>query len=251
VGAPMIDWLRRRQEHEEPSVSVGGRELPLLIRRHPRATRLTMRLAPDWQRSAHYPATLGPHARRAGVRAQAGPTGSKPARRGARAAPPAPGGTLPIAASGWRSSGTRACRASRRSARRLASAGRETGAARVRRWLEAEALRLLARTSRTTARAPAAACPELRLSRAQRRWGSCSGRRRALHPRQLAAGPGARLRAPLGGRARSRAPRPFRPFAGVPALLAGCSKATSTRPTLAAARGTRALRRVRLTLTPN
>src|SRR5690606_22913914 len=42
---PMIDWLRRGRE--EPSVTVGGRKLPLAIRRHPRATRLTMRLAPD------------------------------------------------------------------------------------------------------------------------------------------------------------------------------------------------------------
>ena len=41
----MIDWLRRSKE--EPSVTVGDRVLPLAIRRHPRATRLTMRLAPD------------------------------------------------------------------------------------------------------------------------------------------------------------------------------------------------------------
>ena len=41
----MIDWLRRSKE--EPSVTIGDRVLPLAIRRHPRATRLTMRLAPD------------------------------------------------------------------------------------------------------------------------------------------------------------------------------------------------------------
>ena len=41
----MIDWLRR--ERSSPSVRIGERELPLAIRRHPRATRLTMRLAPD------------------------------------------------------------------------------------------------------------------------------------------------------------------------------------------------------------
>ena len=41
----MIDWLRRSKE--EPSVTIGERVLPLAIRRHPRATRLTMRLAPD------------------------------------------------------------------------------------------------------------------------------------------------------------------------------------------------------------
>ena len=41
----MIDWLRR--ENRNPSVTLSGREVPLAIRRHARATRLTMRLAPD------------------------------------------------------------------------------------------------------------------------------------------------------------------------------------------------------------
>ena len=45
MAAQVIDWLRRG--NEAPAVTVGGRELPLAIRRHPRATRLTMRLAPD------------------------------------------------------------------------------------------------------------------------------------------------------------------------------------------------------------
>ena len=36
----MIDWLRKASE--PPAVTVGGRALPLAIRRHPRATRLTM-----------------------------------------------------------------------------------------------------------------------------------------------------------------------------------------------------------------
>src|SRR5690606_32968381 len=45
LGRPVIDWLRRG--NAEPSVTVAGRDLPLAIRRHARATRLTMRLAPD------------------------------------------------------------------------------------------------------------------------------------------------------------------------------------------------------------
>src|SRR5690606_22611429 len=45
VGHGMIDWLRRGTE--TPSIRIGGRELPLAIRRHARAKRLTMRLAPD------------------------------------------------------------------------------------------------------------------------------------------------------------------------------------------------------------
>src|SRR5690349_12344347 len=41
----MIDWLRRGRE--EPRVEIAGQTLPVAIRRHPRARRLTMRLAPD------------------------------------------------------------------------------------------------------------------------------------------------------------------------------------------------------------
>ena len=39
----MIDWLRR----PDPAVEIDGRILPIAIRRHTRARRLTMRLAPD------------------------------------------------------------------------------------------------------------------------------------------------------------------------------------------------------------
>ena len=41
----MIDWLRR--DPGELAIRIGERELPLAIRRHPRARRLVMRLAPD------------------------------------------------------------------------------------------------------------------------------------------------------------------------------------------------------------
>src|SRR6187549_1657127 len=41
----MIEWLRGAQR--EPVVTIGKRQLPVAIRRHPRARRLTMRLAPD------------------------------------------------------------------------------------------------------------------------------------------------------------------------------------------------------------
>jgi predicted metal-dependent hydrolase len=42
----MLDWLRR-DPREVPQVAVGERLLPLDLRRHASATRLTMRLAPD------------------------------------------------------------------------------------------------------------------------------------------------------------------------------------------------------------
>ena len=40
-----LDWLRR--EAAEPVLQLASGELPVTIRRHTRATRLTMRLAPD------------------------------------------------------------------------------------------------------------------------------------------------------------------------------------------------------------
>ena len=42
----MLEWLRR-DPREEPAVEVGGRVLPVQIRRNERARRLTMRLASD------------------------------------------------------------------------------------------------------------------------------------------------------------------------------------------------------------
>ncbi len=43
---PVLDWLRR-DPRREPTIRIGGRELPVVIRRLERARRLTMRLAPD------------------------------------------------------------------------------------------------------------------------------------------------------------------------------------------------------------
>jgi predicted metal-dependent hydrolase len=42
----VLDWLRRAPHHE-PTIDIGGRTLPIAIRRLDRARRLTLRLAPD------------------------------------------------------------------------------------------------------------------------------------------------------------------------------------------------------------
>ena len=42
----MLDWLKR-DPRAEPSIVIGQLELPLIIRRHARAKRMTLRLAPD------------------------------------------------------------------------------------------------------------------------------------------------------------------------------------------------------------
>ncbi|HEY6815808.1 MAG TPA: YgjP-like metallopeptidase domain-containing protein [Croceibacterium sp.] len=171
----MIDWLRRGRE--EPSVTVAGRELPLAIRRHPRARRLTMRLAPDgsevritlprWGRTLD--ALVFVRSRTDWLESQ---LAAVPA-----AAPPMPGGSL-------------AYRGDRLTIAWDAQLGRkptiadgtlhiggpaETLPARLHRWLEAEALRLMTEDLAGYCALAALPVPGLRLSRAQRRWGSCSG----------------------------------------------------------------------------
>ena len=139
----MIDWLRRRQDEGEPSVTVGGRDLPLAIRHHPRATRLTMRLAPDgsevritlprWGRTLD--ALVFVRSRTEWLESQLAAV--------PRAAPPAPGATL--AYRGERLAIEWDPRLPRRPAlaEGVLSLGGplDTVPARLRRWLEAEALR--------------------------------------------------------------------------------------------------------------
>jgi len=169
----MIDWLR----NPNPSVTIAGREVPLSIRRHPRATRLTMRLAPDgrevritlprWGRTSD--AMVFARKRVDWLEQQ---LAAVPA-----AAPPEPGGTvrhrgqaLLIA---WDPAGRRKPAVS---GDRLHLGGpSETVPARVRRWLESEALRFLSRDLADYCARAGVPEPTLRLSRATRRWGSCSG----------------------------------------------------------------------------
>ena len=42
----MLDWLRR-DPRDAPTLEVGGRTLPITVRRNPLAKRMTLRLAPD------------------------------------------------------------------------------------------------------------------------------------------------------------------------------------------------------------
>jgi len=177
----MIDWLRR--EREEPSVTVGGRELPIAIRRHPRATRLTMRLAPDgsevrvtlprWGRTADALVFAGKR-----IDWLAGQLAALPS-----AAPPAPGGTLLFRgaelAIEWN---PRLPRKPALAEDRVSLGGPvETLAPRLRRWLEGEAQRLLGEDLAGYCERAGVAPPRLRLSRATRRWGSCSGPRDSEH----------------------------------------------------------------------
>ena len=172
----MIDWLRR--ENRNPSVTLSGREVPLAIRRHARATRLTMRLAPDgsevritlprWGRTAD--ALVFAHKRLDWLEGQLAAV--------PRAAPPAPGGTVlyrggPVTIE-WAPA---LPRKPALAGERLRMGGpAETVARRVHRWLEGEALRLLDEDLAHYCARAGVPAPQVRLSRALRRWGSCSGK---------------------------------------------------------------------------
>jgi predicted metal-dependent hydrolase len=171
----MIDWLRRRTA--DPSIALGGRELPVAIRRHKRARRMTLRLAPDgsevrltiphWGRTAE--ALEFAARRRDWLEAQLAKL--------PQAAPPVSGGT--ISYRGAKLAVEWAAKASRTPVLDGASVrlgGPETRLARrLQRWLESEALVLMGADLADYCAAAGREAPLLRLSRAQRRWGSCAG----------------------------------------------------------------------------
>lgn len=171
----MIDWLRR--EREAPSVTVAGRELPVAIRRHARATRLTMRLAPD---GSEVRITLPRWGRTMDALVFAEKRTEWLEQQLARipvAQPPRPGGTISYRGTpltiDWDQARPRKPRLGQE---QLEIGGpAETLPVRIRRWLEAEALRLLADDLAHYCARAGVAQPDLRLSRAGRRWGSCSG----------------------------------------------------------------------------
>ena len=170
----MIDWLRR----PDPAVEIDGRILPIAIRRHTRARRLTMRLAPDgsevrvtlptWCSSRE--ALVFASSRLDWLESQLAKV--------PRAEPPMPGGLLPYRGAAlaidWVANRHRTPKLAGET---LAVGGPvESLPARLQRWLESEARRLLGEDlADYCARAGRPAAP-LRLSRAQRRWGSCSDR---------------------------------------------------------------------------
>lgn len=174
----MIDWLRR--EMLEPEITLGDRTLAIVLRRHPRARRLTLRLAPDasevritmpaWARSAE--AIAFAHARRAWLGAQ---LTRIPQRRS-----PGPGDTVQFRGQSitidWREGAARTPRLDDGSL--VLGGPEEVIERRVSRWLERQALTLIAEdTAQYCAQAGLEPVPVC-LSRAQRRWGSCSDKSR-------------------------------------------------------------------------
>lgn len=160
------------------TLMVGDRELPVVIRRLRTARRITLRLAPDgsearismpeWGRSAD--ALRFAEQRRDWLAAQL-----------ERIPPPAriePGCTLTVRGEAlrveWRQGAPR--RPAITDGQLLLGGPADGMEGRLRRWLEAEALRLAgADLAHYCARA-GQPVPKLALSRALRRWGSCSSR---------------------------------------------------------------------------
>ena len=176
----MIDWLLGAaiKRDSDPSIAVGDTRLPLAIRRHPRATRLTMRLAPDgsevritmprWGRTADALAFAESRADWLAGQIRALPAPS----------PPEPGSTLAFRGQklliDWAPGHRRTPVADGDS---LAVGGpQDTLQPRLRRWLEGQALALFTDDLAFYCARAALDLPDLRLSRATRRWGSCSGK---------------------------------------------------------------------------
>jgi len=176
----MIEWLRGAgivRDAQEPQVQVAGRALPLAIRRHPRARRLTMRLAPaggelritlpTWGRTQD--ALAFAQSRTSWIEAQLARLPAAPQPLGPGTPIPFRGETLLI---DWQERGRRS---PRREGGTISIGGpAQRIAPRIQRWLEGEALALLADDLAFYCSRAGLPSPALALSRAQRRWGSCA-----------------------------------------------------------------------------
>lgn len=175
----MIDWLR--EDRQNPAIEVAGQTLPIAIRRHARARRLTMRLAPD---GSEVRITLPTWGRTADALAFARARTEWIERQVAKVPPSRPvadGETVFYRGRSLRIAWDRgAGRTPMVEGSQLHVGGPVEGLeSRLRRWLESEALRLCADDLAFYCQRASLPVPDLRLSRAQRRWGSCSGDRRS------------------------------------------------------------------------
>lgn len=171
----MIDWLLKR-EHQDPHVEVDGHLLPLVIRRSAQARRLTMRLAPDgsevrvtlptWGRSAE---ALAFARQRAGWLAAQLAAVPRPVPLGDGALLPFLGTQLPI-----RHDPSRPRKVCLGEGELLVGGPAPALPARIKRWLEDEARRLMSEDLSCYCLRAGQPQQVLMLTNAKRRWGSCA-----------------------------------------------------------------------------
>jgi predicted metal-dependent hydrolase len=174
----MIDWLRGAAL--DPQIELGGKPVPIVLKRLRNARRLTLRLAPDGSEvRITLPAWAEGREAIAFAHARQGWLAEQHARLPARTAP-APGGTVL-----YRGHALRVAWDERAARRPLLEAGvlRLGGAVagietRLQRWLEGQALNLVEADMYDYCAAAGLAPVPVALSRAQRRWGSCSDKAR-------------------------------------------------------------------------
>lgn len=184
----MIDWLRRSPRDADASaksihpqtvqrsVQVGGRELPLVIRRLRHARRMTLRLSPD---GSEVRVSIPSWGRVGDAEAFAKDRAPWLARQ-ADALPQAeaiePGKTLPFRGESlivtWDQTAFR--RPVVDDGQIVIGGPQDSLPRRLRRWLEGEALRLSGEDLAHYCAQAGQSVPSLALSRAQRRWGSCA-----------------------------------------------------------------------------
>lgn len=171
----MIDWLKR-DPRQEPELEIGGRKLPIVVRRLAQARRMTLRLAPDgteirvsiphWGRTAD--ALAFARSRGEWLSRQ---LDALPAHR-----PPAHGSDISYRGRALTIAHDPA--APRKAV--LADATLRVGgpgdslAPRLRRWLEGEARAFLTQDLAHYCDRADLPAPALALSNARRRWGSCA-----------------------------------------------------------------------------
>ena len=169
----MIDWLR---EPRDPMVALSDGNLPLAVRRHPRATRMTLRLSDDGE-SVQVTLPRWGTTREALAFAQSradwldAQRASRPVRKD-----PAPGSALTYRgrelAIEWHADRPRKVALGENA---ISIGGpRDTLAPRLKRWLQKEARTLLAQDLAFYAARAGLTVPDFALSSARRRWGSCS-----------------------------------------------------------------------------
>lgn len=174
----MIDWLRGASARNalDPEIDLGGRRVPIVLKRLRNARRLTLRLAPDGSEvRITLPAWAEGREAIAFAHARAQWLADQLAKMPQRAAP-VPGGMVRYRGEMLRLQWE--ARAARRPAVEgevLRIGGPETGLeGRLKRWLETEALRLAEADMQDYCAAAGLGPVPVALTRAQRRWGSCS-----------------------------------------------------------------------------